>query len=865
MTPEALQALVEALPVPALIASRGRIVAANRRLAELTGVPVHDLLASSSPFLHFVAPEDREMVLERAAARARGEPVADEVDYMAVAADGRRIPSRAHVAPFPAAGEGGLLMVISRERARAQSAQLIRGFVDVAVAAQGERSEPDYFNVVRESLRGLGLTSTLMEVDGDRLRFAPFAAAMTPVGLELREVLQGWMPLGRVDPELVSADGVLVEDLPALIADLSGLPRARFVGRAAPRAVVTAIRVDGQLRYVLSASGEQIDHAAAGAFGLLGRQIGASLTTLRRIEEVQRRNAELALLLDLGRELVGALDQRHVLEVAARTAARSLRCSCAYVMLAHPEKPVLVVSAREDPEPPPDVEIGSELDLGVSSLSALAFQNQQAYATSDTVKDSRVDPEVMHRFRCRATLAVPLLSQGRPLGVLALFDRSGRSFDAMDERLATHAAQLVAAALVNARLYAEQRARAEEMAQLNEVARALSGALELQPLLGLGGEMMRRILDGDCWFVMLRDDAACGLRFAAVQEENADLIGKLVPYDEPMVSTRAFRERRPIQAVDPSRLQGMARALGERFGNRTTLAVPMLARDEALGAVVILDRKRARSFTQPEMDRALAVAGQLAFAVLSVRLYQDLRTSYAELARTQKELIDRERLAALGELSASIAHEVRNPLGVIFNSVGSLRRILKPQGDAALLLDIVGEEADRLNRMVGDLLDYSRPVQPALEPVPLRPLIEEALYSARHQASGAAGEVRASIEVAEAAATVRADARLLRQALVNLFLNAYQAMPRGGVLQVRTIPADLEGKPAAEIVVRDTGPGIPADIARRIFQPFFTTKATGTGLGLAVVRRIVEGHGGVVAFTPANPGAEFHVRLPLEA
>jgi len=257
------------------------------------------------------------------------------------------------------------------------------------------------------------------------------------------------------------------------------------------------------------------------------------------------------------------------------------------------------------------------------------------------------------------------------------------------------------------------------------------------------------------------------------------------------------------------------------------------------------------------------VAGQLALALLSARLYEALRSSYAELARTQKELIDRERLAALGELSASIAHEVRNPLGVIFNSLGSLKRILSPQGDAALLFDIIGEEADRLNRMVGDLLDYSRPVQPALQPVPLRPLLEEALASARQQA-GPGASVASSAVVDDDAATVRADARLLRQALVNLFLNAHQAMPRGGRLDVRSSRMTVDGRPCAEIVVRDTGPGIPPDVMDKIFQPFFTTKATGTGLGLAVVRRIVEGHGGTIDLGRSRPGTEFRLRLPLE-
>ena len=202
---------------------------------------------------------------------------------------------------------------------------------------------------------------------------------------------------------------------------------------------------------------------------------------------------------------------------------------------------------------------------------------------------------------------------------------------------------------------------------------------------------------------------------------------------------------------------------------------------------------------------------------------------------------------------------------MIFNSVGSLRRIVKPQGDAALLLDIIGEEADRLNRMVGDLLDYSRPVQPALQPVPLRPLFEEAIESARQQSGDGTQRVAVTVRVAEDAATVRADARLLRQALVNLFLNAYQAMPRTGRLEVRASRSTIDSRPFAEIVVHDSGPGIPPDVVDKIFKPFFTTKAMGTGLGLAVVRRIVEHHGGTIELGRLSPGAEFKLRLPLEA
>jgi signal transduction histidine kinase len=368
------------------------------------------------------------------------------------------------------------------------------------------------------------------------------------------------------------------------------------------------------------------------------------------------------------------------------------------------------------------------------------------------------------------------------------------------------------------------------MAMLNNVALQLAGSLERKPLLELGGETLRHLLNARSWQAFLPDQRAACLRFD--DSEAPELRA---------ACEKAFAERQPVQL--PS-----------------ALVLPLIARGEALGVVAMCQPK---PYKAADVDLAVAVAGALALAFLSARLYEDLSTSYAELAHTQAELIDRERLAALGELSASIAHEVRNPLGVVFNSVGTLRRLLKPQGDVARLLDIVGEEADRLNRMVGDLLDYSRPIQPALEPLLLQPLLEEAVVAARRQIGQSTETVHVEVRVSPGVANVRADARLLRQALVNLLLNAYQAMPRGGRLAIRARTSQLDGAPCTEIAIHDSGEGIPAEARSRIFQPFFTTKATGTGLGLAVVRRIVEGHGGAVAVGQPPEGAEFLVRLPL--
>jgi signal transduction histidine kinase len=202
---------------------------------------------------------------------------------------------------------------------------------------------------------------------------------------------------------------------------------------------------------------------------------------------------------------------------------------------------------------------------------------------------------------------------------------------------------------------------------------------------------------------------------------------------------------------------------------------------------------------------------------------------------------------------------------VIFNSLGSLRRMLILDGDAETLFGILEEEARRLNRIVGDLLDFARPMAVSAQPEPLGRLVLDALEAAT-RAQPSAAKVQVQQEIDAALPPVPVDARLMRQALINVVSNAFQAMQqqKGGSLRVKVGPLARNGLTFAEIAISDTGPGIPADLRHRIFEPFFTTRATGTGLGLAVVKRIIEDHRGEVEIQ-SEPGAgtTFLIRLPL--
>jgi len=256
-----------------------------------------------------------------------------------------------------------------------------------------------------------------------------------------------------------------------------------------------------------------------------------------------------------------------------------------------------------------------------------------------------------------------------------------------------------------------------------------------------------------------------------------------------------------------------------------------------------------------------------------VMIFQDV----TDVVEMEAELRRSERLAAVGELSASIAHEIRNPLAAISGSVQMLEREADALGgavEAKRLMGIVLRETDRLNHLITDFLQYARPGPLRLEPVFVESVVSEVLdvFDAIVPEN-----LRIVLNVPQTLA-VRADAAQLRQLLWNLTLNACQAMPEGGSLcmeaQAVAEPTPQEARSArrndleekkiwVEITVRDQGIGISPEVLEHVFDPFFTTKPEGSGLGLATVHRIVEEHGGSIRLESlVDRGTEIRIWLP---
>ncbi len=247
-------------------------------------------------------------------------------------------------------------------------------------------------------------------------------------------------------------------------------------------------------------------------------------------------------------------------------------------------------------------------------------------------------------------------------------------------------------------------------------------------------------------------------------------------------------------------------------------------------------------------------------AQLNERIRQ-VRRARRALRDLQSEFGKREQLAVIGEMAAVIAHEVRNPLAVITNAVASLRREGLSRHDHDVLLSILDEEANRLNRLVTDLLAYARPVNLQRQRVVLGDLAERAAVLAAHRT-----EAKVSFDGGSVRGQIWGDSNLLRQVIDNLVDNAVQATGGTGNVQVDVQASTKDGVDGFVLTVTDDGEGMDTQVRSRAKDPFFTTRPSGTGLGLAIVNRIVEAHGGELQLASrAGEGSRVSIFLPVGA
>ncbi len=401
---------------------------------------------------------------------------------------------------------------------------------------------------------------------------------------------------------------------------------------------------------------------------------------------------------------------------------------------------------------------------------------------------------------------------------------------------------------------------------LRDLSRSVVSFLELRELLAYTVETLRRALEVQRAFVYLYEEKQYLPKAVYPEGSGADeirdgdaLVGALSTVGEPLVRDEIVPMLQALN-LDAGERRLLERAQRRLQDLQVQVAVPLRSKDGLGGFLLVGDKRSEELFSPPDVALLATLGNQLAVAVENARLYQRLQQAYQDLEDAQRQLYQSEKLAAIGELAAGVAHEINNPLGAILVSAQRMRRGLGGQQNTDECMAAIEDGVMRCAEIVRGLLDFARQNVPQMVRTDIRNVLERTIALARTHRSLRRSKIVTDFD--ETLPTTLADPNQLVQVFLNLFVNAGLAMPEGGTLTVRA--RNLGDRVLVE--VHDTGCGIPEDMLDKIFHPFVSTRGQrGTGLGLSVSYGIVERHRGRIwAESEVGRGSTFFVELPVE-
>jgi signal transduction histidine kinase len=459
-------------------------------------------------------------------------------------------------------------------------------------------------------------------------------------------------------------------------------------------------------------------------------------------------------------------------------------------------------------------------------------------------------------------LGVPIMVRDKAYGGLYVTEKQGGGeFSEADEQVAVMLASQAGIGIENALTFRtlseaqDELGRRERMAtELNAQMQALmqaSLALTTEPslerVLQKIAEVARDVLRARYAALGVIDERGTGLSqflTAGIDEAGKAAIGPL-PTGQGVLG-RLISERRPIRI---RRLAAHPQSAGSPANHpamESFLGVPIMVRDKAYGNLYVTEKQGGGEFSEADEQVALMLASQAAIAIEHAQAFR-------ALAETQEELLRKEKLAMLGQLAGGVGHELRNPLGVMKNSVYYLEMILPEEARARKHLGILDREVGTANRIVSDLLEFARMKSASRSLIDLKAAVSHLL-----ERLPVPETVAVAWEMPDGLSRVSADRLHVEQILTNLITNAVQAMPNGGTLTI----AGREEPTAVVLSVTDTGIAIRPEDLPKIFQPLFTTKPKGIGLGLAVARDLADANRAVITVeSTQGVGSRFAVRF----
>ncbi len=407
------------------------------------------------------------------------------------------------------------------------------------------------------------------------------------------------------------------------------------------------------------------------------------------------------------------------------------------------------------------------------------------------------------------------------------------------------------------------RQRNRELAALNEINRAITSTLDLDEVLVATMQGIQEILRVEAGSLVLVDEESGDLVFrktlspehgwitGRALRPGEGIVGHVVASGQPYLVNEVGEDAPYLPLVDG----------GSGLTPQTVLCVPLIVRERVIGAIELIN-KLDGPFRSADLELLQTMAGAVAVAVENAQLYAELADFALELEHSQAQLVQAEKMAAIGRLAASLAHEINNPLQAIHNSLHLAILDRLPEEKRHQYLQMGQQEVERLIQIVQRMLDFYRPSKGGVVETDVNQVLRNSLAIANKRLQH--GHVRVHTRLARELPLIMAVSDQLAQVFLNIIINASEAMSEGGDLRIGTLlAADRE---SILVAFRDSGPGLKPEEMANIFEPFYTTKRDGTGLGLAISYGIVERHGGTIEVSSQpGMGATFIVRLPVHS
>ena len=491
------------------------------------------------------------------------------------------------------------------------------------------------------------------------------------------------------------------------------------------------------------------------------------------------------------------------------------------------------------------------LGLGEGVVGHVALHNRPM-AIVDVLKEPLYkEKELARREGLVSMLSVPMCIKEKVIGVINCYTSYPRSFSKMEEEMLSTVANQAAICIENSGLM--------ETLDIDEILRlVLEGVIK-----NIGFDRARLYLVNE-----RRDVLECKM---AVGVDVEKIKGIELPLDpEASIVSRSVMEKKPYIIPDARMDPRVNPVLKEKFNLHSLVVIPLFTKEKALGAIAADHTEPGRRLTQETLDSVMRFAQQAGLAIQNASMYQELKhfsrqmeeriqKTTADLRKTEAQLVRSEKLAALGQLAAGIAHEIRNPLTSINILIHSLRERLPSENSQQEDLKVIEEEIHRMNEIVDQFLRFAKPASPLLEKTDVLSIVEETFQLLRPQIE----KQRIVVEKEfQALPMIQMDPEQMKQAMLNLLLNAIQAMPEGGQLTLKG--QNSKDGQWIHLSIEDSGMGISPEDIDKLFDPFFSTKEGGIGLGLSITHRIIDQHHGKIEVENApEKGTIFTVWLPI--